>query len=262
MFYIVSKVLGFLLQPSGLALAAAAAGVWRLRRTAARRGMGLAAGGLAYLLCAGLFPLGSALMLPLEQVYAGASLPPAGADIRGLIILGGAEDGRISLARGGLTLNEAGERITEGARLARRFPQALVVFSGGTGRLWPGEAEGTQSVARFLADMGVAPARILLEPRSRTTYENALFTRDLVKPQPGERWLLVTSAYHMPRAAGVFRQAGFDVVPVPVDYRTSGADSLLRPFDGLPNGLERTDTAVREWLGLAGYWLLGRLAAP
>ena len=98
----------------------------------------------------------------------------------------------------------------------------------------------------------------LLEDRSRNTIENAVYSKEVARPKPGERWLLVTSAYHMPRAVGVFRKVGFTVEPYPVDWRTRGAQDELRPFASVGDGLRRVDTAVREWVGLAVYWLTGR----
>ncbi len=85
-----------------------------------------------------------------------------------------------------------------------------------------------------------------------------MFANELAAPKPGERWLLVTSGYHMPRAIGVFRRAGFEVEPFPVDWRTRGSVDALRPFMSVGDGLRRTDTAVREWVGLFVYWLTGR----
>ncbi len=260
MLYAASKILGFLLQPSSLAVIAVAVGLWRMSRTRSRRGGRLAGAGAAYLAIGGLSPLGNALILPLEQRFPPVEVSRLG-EIAGVIILGGAEDGRISEGRGGLGLNEAAERITEGARLAKLFPQAKIVFTGGVGRLWFGGTPGAGPVARFLTGMGVSPERIVLEDKSRNTRENAALTRDLLKPASGERWVLVTSAYHMPRAVGVFRRAGFDVLPFPVDFRTKGWEDAARPFDGLPDGLERVDVAVREWAGLAAYWLLGYTSA-
>jgi uncharacterized SAM-binding protein YcdF (DUF218 family) len=117
-------------------------------------------------------------------------------------------------------------------------------------------------VARGLWEaLGIAPARITLEGKSRNTVENAVFSKEVVKPEPRERWLLVTSAYHMPRAIGIFRKAGFAVEPYPVDWRTPGWEDTLRPFPTVGDGLQRTDTAVREWVGLAIYWLTGRSSA-
>src|SRR5690606_22170344 len=113
-------------------------------------------------------------------------------------------------------------------------------------------------VAAFLKAAGVAPERIVLESQSRNTFENALYLRDLLEPRPGNQWLLVTSAWHMPRAVGAFRQAGFSVIAWPTDYRTRGAGDLARPFDTMTEGLRRTDMAVREWIGLVAYRMLGR----
>ncbi len=99
---------------------------------------------------------------------------------------------------------------------------------------------------------------MILESRSRNTIENALLTKQLVQPKPGERWLLVTSASHMPRSVGVFRRAGFPVEAHPVDWRTRGRADAFAPFGTLAAGLARTDTALHEWAGLVGYRLTGR----
>jgi len=115
--------------------------------------------------------------------------------------------------------------------------------------------------ARLFESFGIARERIALEDKSRDTDENGRFTKELVQPKPGERWLLVTSAHHMPRAIGVFRAAGFPVEAFPVDYRTRGAIDLLRPFSTLGDGLRRTDTAMREWVGLLMYWAAGESSA-
>jgi uncharacterized SAM-binding protein YcdF (DUF218 family) len=109
-----------------------------------------------------------------------------------------------------------------------------------------------------LESLGIPRARITLEDRSRNTVENAVLSKAIAQPKPGERWLLVTSAHHLPRAVGVFRKAGFPVEAYPVDWRTRGVDDVLRPFATVGDGLRRSDTAVREWVGLAVYWLTGR----
>ena len=111
---------------------------------------------------------------------------------------------------------------------------------------------------RFVARLGLAAGRVTVEDQSRNTVENAVFSKQMAAPKPGERWLLVTSAYHVPRSMGIFRMAGFPVEAYPVDWRTRGAEDALRPFPTLAEGLRRTDTAVREWAGLIVYWLSGR----
>ena len=123
------------------------------------------------------------------------------------------------------------------------------------------DAEAT-GAASMLTDMGVAPDRLILEAGARDTYENAVYLKAeldrLGLLGPGKRWVLITSAYHMPRAIASFRQAGFDVEPWPVDYRTRGRADLTRPFDKVSEGLRRVDVATREWVGLLAYWLAGR----
>ncbi len=110
---------------------------------------------------------------------------------------------------------------------------------------------------------GIARDRVTLESRSRNTAENAAFTRVLVEPKPGERWLLVTSALHMPRAIGCFRRAGFPVEAYPVDWTTPRRLSLapLLPSFEPGRGLRELDSAAHEWLGLLAYWLTGRTSA-
>jgi uncharacterized SAM-binding protein YcdF (DUF218 family) len=120
--------------------------------------------------------------------------------------------------------------------------------------------EAEYALALF-ESFGIARERLTPEDKSHNTVENALFSKALADPKPGERWLLVTSAYHMPRAIGIFRRAGFAVDAYPVDWRTRGRVDLVMPFDSLTGGLRRTDTAVREWVGLAAYRITGQSSA-
>lgn len=257
--YTLAKLLAFMAQPSSVAVGAVVVGVALLvLGRAPRLSRFLAVGGVLLILAGGLTPLGNLLILPLEERFATVPAPQPGSRVDGIILLGGFEDAHVSAGRGGLGLNEAAERVTEGLRLALRHPEAKVVFTGGAGGLFS-TAEASGPVGAFLAEAGIDPARLVLENRSRNTYENAVLTRDLVKPAPGARWLLVTSAYHMPRAMGLFRKVGFDVIAYPVDYRTRGREDRARGFSRIPQGLMRLDVAVNEWMGLLAYWLLGRI---
>jgi uncharacterized SAM-binding protein YcdF (DUF218 family) len=196
------------------------------------------------------------VILPLEERF--PAYVDDGRPVSGILFLGGAVLAEESIARGQLILNDAGERVLALGELARRFPDAKVVFSGGSGALIEDEAPEAEVVARFApAALGLPPERLLVESRSRTTHENALFSRRLVEPRDGERWLLVTSAWHMPRSVGCFRQVGFSVVPYPVDYRTRGPQDRWRTFASLSEGLRRLDLATKEWIGLLGYRLAG-----
>jgi uncharacterized SAM-binding protein YcdF (DUF218 family) len=257
-FFYLAKVLWFFAQPSSLMAVAVIAGA--LLMHSGRHGLGrrLLAGGVVALLIGGLSPLGDWLTWPLESRFPRADLErgaPAG-----IIVLGGAQDGNATPPRELAGLNEAAERFTEAVALARRFPQARVVFAGGSGNLIAAGPTEAALAARLFEGLGVPRARITLEDRSRDTYENAVFTKRLVAPTAGERWLLITSSWHMPRAMGCFRQAGFAVEAWPVDYRTSGRFELwLNP--AIPDGLRRIDWVMREYVGLVMYYLAGRTDA-
>lgn len=106
--------------------------------------------------------------------------------------------------------------------------------------------------------LGVSPERLTMERQARNTLENAEFSKALAAPKSGDRWLLVTSAYHMPRSVGVFRKAGFAIEPYPVDWRTAGRADLLKDWFLSARGLESVDIGIREWIGLAAYWISGK----
>ena len=260
MFFYVSKFLGFLATPSNAIALIGLTGLLFLILNRRRVAIWLMATSIALVALFGFGPLGDALMLPLSERF-----PPwsqgSGAAPAGIVVLGGSMNTEITEARGMPELNAAAERLTIVADLARRFPQARIVFSGGNANFIYGSDMTESDVAQMLFDsFGIPRGRVTLENRSRTTSENANLTRDLVKPQPGERWLLVTSAVHMPRAVGVFRRAEFPVEAFPVDWRTRGWIDAVTPFLTVGEGLARTDTAIHEWIGLIAYRLSGRIA--
>ena len=256
MYFIVSKIFGFFALPSNVLIVLGLIGVALAALRRARAGGRLIVGSIVLLAIFGLSPLGNALLLPLEQRFPpwdpGRGVPD------GIVVLGGAVETLIGAKRPDIPLNDAAERMTAAVELARRYPRARILFSGGSGQLmFEGPTEAELAV-RLFESLGVAAGRIIAEDRSRTTAENAVFTKLLADPKPGERWLLVTSAHHMPRAIGAFRRVGFSVDAYPVDYRTRGPEDLARPFSSLGDGLKRSDTAAREWVGLLVYWLTGR----
>lgn len=262
MNFVLSKVLWILLQPSSALLLVTATGLvlaWTRKRR--RSGLRMATAGLAISALVGFLPVGTTALLPLEQRFPRLEVEAGDPSFAGIIVLGGGEDGRITHARGQLHLNEAGERITEGARLALMLKTARVAFTGGAAYTILGDVTGAPAVGAYWQALGIAADRIVLEDRSRTTYENALLLKDIMKPRPGERFLLVTSAAHMPRSMGVFRRAGLDVVAYPVDYRTTGALDPTEISISLPGGLKRLDDAAKEWIGLLAYWAMGRTSA-
>jgi len=258
MFFTLSKILGFFAVPSNVLMAIGLVGLLLLCTSRRRLAVWLIATSLLLIAIAGLSPLGNALMLPLEQRF--PPWDPSRGAPDGIVVLGGAISPDVSAARGAVALDEAAERITVAAELARRYPNAHVIYCGGTNALIFDDAVEAPFAARQLEDLGIAPERITAEEQSRNTIENAVFSHLIAHPKPGDRWLLVTSAYHMPRAIAAFRAVGFPVEAYPVDWRTRGPNDAWRPFGSLSDGLRRTDTAVHEWIGLVAYRLSGKTA--
>lgn len=205
----------------------------------------------------GLSPLAYALILPLEDRFPHWD---ARGSPDGIIVLGGTIDPGLSAARNEVSLSESAERLTAIAALARRYPAVSIVFSGGplSPPQHPNEAQLT---ARIFESFGISPERLMHESRSRNTAENATFTRALIGAKTNGRWLLVTSAVHMPRAVGAFRKAGFLVEAYPVDWQTTGRENGLSFFRSPLDGLRLCDIAAHEWAGLLVYWLSGKTTA-
>lgn len=257
MFFIVSKLVEQFLIPSNLLLLIGIFGVLLLILRRRRAGIFLSTASILLLAASGWSPVGALALAPLENRYPVPELttPPTG-----IIMLGGAVDIHLSADRDTTALNDAGERLTETAALAQRFPSARIFFSGGMGHLSHDTQEPSESaVARGLfLKIGIPGERISMEEKSRTTCENAVESAKALAPKPGETWLLVTSAWHMPRAVACFRSSGFPVVPYPVDFRTRHRQSWRLVTKSAADGLEDFDIAVHEWIGLIAYRLAGK----
>jgi uncharacterized SAM-binding protein YcdF (DUF218 family) len=257
MFFYASKIIAPLFWPSSIVLLLLVAGtVLLLSGRGIRWGRRMVVSGVMLMLICGFSPLGNWLSLPLEQRFERGAVPE---DLAGIIILGGFESIALTRDREQLAINEAAERLTEGILLAKARPRAKVIFTGGDAAMnRPEKGGAADQVRQYLLAIGIAPERLVIEGASRTTHENALFLVPLLKPAPGRRYLLVTSAYHMPRSIATFRAKGFDVEPWPVDYRTTGWQDLTQPSTSMPGGLMAVDTAFKEWVGLVAYRLSGR----
>jgi uncharacterized SAM-binding protein YcdF (DUF218 family) len=254
MFFILSKTLGFFVVPSNILISIGLIGLVLLCTRFRRFAGWLVVTSLVLIAFVGFSPLGRILTLPLEQRFPPWDASRGAPD--GIVVLGGAISPGISSARGVVALNDAAERVTVTVELARRYPNARIIFSGGTASLFGGALEAPLAMKEFEA-LGIAHDRITAEEQSRNTIENAVFSRLLAQPKPGERWLLVTSAIHMPRAIAAFRAAGFPVEACPVNWHTRGPIDATEPFDSFTAGLGMTDAAVHEWVGLVAYRLAG-----
>jgi uncharacterized SAM-binding protein YcdF (DUF218 family) len=256
LFFVLSKTLGIALLPINLLVELGLLSLVLMATRFAAFGRKLAATTLVLWALAAFSPLGNWLLYPLEARF--PPWDPSRGAPDGIIVLGGSVDPDLSAAHQAPVVRQAADRMLAPLELARRYPNAKIVFTGGSGDLISSGAREADWSAVLLENAGIAKERLTLERNSRNTYENALFTKQLVSPKPGERWLLVTSAYHMPRSMGIFRKAGFDVEPYPVDWRTAGRGDLFTFTNVGADGLGHTDVAVREWIGLVAYRLMGR----
>jgi uncharacterized SAM-binding protein YcdF (DUF218 family) len=259
MSFALSKILWGLIRPSTFCLFLSIAGLFLTwSRRFVRSGRRLLVIGLVCLAALMLLPVGNWLLLPLEErIPRIAHLPDR---VDGIIVLSGALDTALSEERGLPSLNGAAERMTEFVGLARRYPDARLVFTGGSGSLLPGELPEADIARTMVSELGIAPDRVLFENRSRNTYENAFFTRELVRPQPGQTWILITSAAHMPRSVGIFRALDWPVIPWPVGYKTGRSFAVW--YDAsVGQRIDAADFAVHEWVGMVAYWLMGRIDA-
>lgn len=256
MFFVLSKTLGTMLLPTNFLIELGLIAAVLLATRWARWGRRLFVVVIVLLAVCAFSPLGNYLLYPLESRF------PKWDDSRGapdgIVVLGGPVDADMSVIHNTPITRSAADRLIAAAALARRYPNARVLFTGGSANLISNDAKEGDFASDILTSLGVAKERLLIERLSRNTYENAIFSKQLVAPKPGERWLLVTSAYHMPRSVGLFRKAGFPVEPYPVDWRV-GHWADLFSFENIALvGLGRTDAAVREWLGLLAYRLRDR----
>jgi uncharacterized SAM-binding protein YcdF (DUF218 family) len=254
-FFVLSKTIGIALLPANFLIGIGLLGAILLATRLASVGRKLLVASVVLLAVCGFSPLGNLLLYPLEARF--PPWDPARGAPDGIVVLGGAIDADLSASHGTVVFTRAADRVIEAAALARQYPKARIIFSGGSGKLTDGQREADYAAAIF-ERLGVAKDRLTMERRSRNTTENAEFSKQLAAPKSGERWLLVTSAFHMPRSIGIFRKVGFPVEPCPVDWRTGGSGDLLEFSPYVLDGLERTEIAVREYLGLVAYRISGK----
>lgn len=223
---------------------------WRRGR---RFGIGLGLAMLGVFVLLGMFPPRDWLVSPLERYFPVPTLPER---IAGIVVLGGAEEPGVFATHGWPEVNGDADRLIAFAALARRYPDARLVFTGGAAVAAEGRSRNEADVAAAVfALLGLEPSRVEYDARAGNTIENARFAREIARPVPGETWLLVTSARHMPRAVNCFNAVGWPVLPYPVDY-VSGAS---RGFAFQPLRAVSSFTPLsKEWIGLLVYWLTGQ----
>jgi len=259
LFFVISKTLGIMLLPTNFMIGLGLIGLILLMTRWRRLGRRLMIVSVVLLAICAWSPLGKLLLYPLETRFPDWDARRGAPD--GMIVLGGPIDADLSMTHGTAVISVAGDRIITAALLAHRYPNARLLYTGGSANLLSNDAREADFAADLFEGLGIARSRLLMERGSRNTLENAEFSRAVVNPKPGERWLMVTSAFHMPRAIGLFRKAGFAVEAYPADWKLGRGADLFTFSNIAGDGLARTDAAVREWMGLFAYWAAGKTDA-
>lgn len=257
LFFRASKLAWAVIAPETLLVALAVATWIAVLRGSRRWARALSGTAAACLLALAVLPVGEWVLYPLEARF--PANPPLPGKISGIVVLGGAEDASRSTAWGQAETNGAAERFSASIALLRRYPQARLVFTSGNGALVPGNKRGTDVAKALYESQGLDTSMLMFEGESRNTAENAALSKALANPAPGEAWILVTSASHMPRAVGVFCKMGWPVIPYPVDHGTDRGNLVRVQWDVAGN-LQGLSSGLKEWAGLAAYYLTGRSA--
>ncbi|MGA0935813.1 MAG: YdcF family protein [Pseudohongiellaceae bacterium] len=258
LFFYLSKILWALLSPANVLFVLLAAGTVLLFCNRIPLAKWMLGTGVILLALAACLPIGKWLATPLETRF--ATNPEQPDDIDGIIMLGGAADALSSYLWNQTEMGSAAERYLAFAALGKQYPDAQMVFTGGAGTLRDQDFKEADIALYELANLGIARHRLELERESRNTYENAINSKALVNPAPGEHWILVTSAAHMPRSVGVFCQQDWPVIPYPVDHITLPGYQFRLSLE-LAGNLHDLDVAFKEWVGLLAYRLTGKTKA-
>lgn len=256
--FLLAKAFNFLTQPGlwvGVLLSVGIVLLWTRRQ---RIGRWILTATMLFVALVTFVPVGLMMIGVLEDRFPVVTAFTGPVD--GIIVLGGTVNQLTTRYRGQPALTGGAERLTEFVALAKRYPDAKLVFTGGSGLVFHQDVKEAETARLFFAQMGLDTRRIIFEDQSRNTYENALYTYRLVSPKPAERWVLITSASHMPRSVGCFRKAGWNPIPFPVDFSTYGPDQRGIGFNFV-HGLAWFGNGLRAWLALLAYRLLGRTDA-
>jgi uncharacterized SAM-binding protein YcdF (DUF218 family) len=257
-FFFLSKLVWLVAAPDSLLLILLLI-AWTLlcceKHRSAKRVLGFV---VVILLIVALFPVDEWVLYPLEIRFPTNPVLPQKVD--GIVVLSGAEDAKLSSKWNQVELGGAAERLLAFQALARRYPEAKLVFTGGSGSMVYQEYKGADVAKMVLEQQGMNISHVIFETESRNTYENAVLSKVLAKPVSGENWILITSAFHMPRSIGIFCRAGWPMIPYPVDHYT-WSGHLFRVDLALTGHLGNLAMGIREWLGLVAYYATGKTTA-
>ncbi|NDY73828.1 YdcF family protein [Desulfobacter hydrogenophilus] len=255
LFFWLSKLIWMIIRPDFLLVAFAVMGMIFWFSGAVKKAKWVLACVVLAMIVITVFPLGTILLAPLEHRFPTNPILPEKVD--GIIMLGGAEKNLLTKMWHQPELNDAADRYIGFARLVRAYPDAVHIFTGGSGTPTHQEWSDANTARQVFMDMGLDTSSIVFENQSRNTYENGLFAKTLVHPETGQIWVLVTTAAHIPRSVGVFNRLDWPVIPYPVDHFTR-PDRKIKPGLNFSGNLGRLVMAATEWTGLAAYYITGK----
>jgi uncharacterized SAM-binding protein YcdF (DUF218 family) len=204
----------------------------------------------------GYTPLSNFLLNKLEDFIKPSKYPLQ--QLKGVIVLGGIfESGLNSKERNDVSLNIGAERLTKALEIYNKNPKLLILFSGFSNELKPQGWSESDMAKKFFLEQGVRSENLIFENKSRSTFENIIYSKDIIKNNEGT-WGLITSAYHIPRSYFAFQKQGLVLEPISVDYRTGTSSIFWINFD-IRKGLVNWRLLFREIAGVSYYKITGKI---
>ncbi len=200
-------------------------------------------------------PTGDLLYFQLEKKFHNPIVLPS--QINGILILSGATNPQLSYVHNKIHLNGSVERLIESIILIQRYPEAKIIFSGGSGSSFDQELTHADVARKFFNQLNIDTNKIIFESKSRNTYENIIYSKKIAEPKSEDNWIIVTSASHMIRATNIGKKLGWHFFPYAVDFQTSKKITRLPSLNFLGN-MSRFNASSHEWIGLISYYIMGR----
>jgi uncharacterized SAM-binding protein YcdF (DUF218 family) len=204
----------------------------------------------------GYTPFSNFLLNKIEDYIKPSKYPAQ--QLTGVIILGGSFDLElVSKERNEILLNSAAERLTKALEIYRKNPRLLILFSGASNKIKPIGWSESDMAKKFFLEQGVRSENLIFENKSRNTFENISYSKDIIKNNKGT-WGLITSASHIPRSYFAFKKQGLVLEPISTDYRTGASSIFWINFD-IKKGLENWNVILHEVVGISYYKITGKI---
>ena len=206
-----------------------------------------------------IFPTGNYLIHILEKKYNQDTNLSNFEKIDGLLILGGSTDPYLSHIYNQIIFMGSAERLFESTRIIKQFPNAKVIFSGGSNKLINNNYTESDNAKQFFNEMDISQNKIIYENKSRNTFENIFLSKQISNYKKGEVWIVISSAYHLNRAILVAEKLDWKLLPYATDFQQPKKINFFPNFNLFSN-LAAIQLASHEWVGLIAYYLMGRIS--